>query len=234
VGFLALTFIPAGAQSPSTVIEARVAVDSFTNQATDEISFHVLNNKDKQLLANILQALSAQFVIAPTNVTYFDRNPDDSADLTASVTFNMPIVSRLGGSLPIDQFIQAFYPVVSRVSVLYAIHGAYAYQPFHTRFSASSVHMTEDPPNISSHMDSEPFAIYLADVSIVSQQLTTTQADTQKSQQAARQKHRRMIIAIAIGVALVIIALGVLFALLLPRRKEPDMTTGEKNNGNKQ
>jgi hypothetical protein len=208
---------PAFAQAANNLGVAHVFVESFMDRATDEISFKILANHDQQLLVNAVQALSVQFGQLPTNVQYFDHNPNEADDPTACVTLNLPIVSRMGGRLPIDQFIQAFAPYVSQLAVGYAIHGSYQYQPFSTQYPASQVQLNEDTPKISANTATEPFAIYLADVKILSQSLSSSAASQAAKIERGR---RRNIMAIAIGAALIIFALGLLLALLMPRRKE--------------
>ena len=218
---------PVGAQAAPGPSVAQVAVYSFTSGATDEISFKILGNQARQPLVDIVQTLAVLYGQLPTNVTYFDKNPDDANDVTAMVRFHLPIVSHAGGRLPIDPFIQAFASYASQLTVAYVIYGSYAYQPFQTQYATSEVQLSEDPPNISPDNAANPFAIYVADVKILNQHLAAPSATS--TAQSVMQGRRRTIIVIAICAALFILALGVVVALLLPRRKEQEIA-GETAN----
>lgn len=212
-------FAPARLIAQGARGEAQVAIISIlANPApTDEISIRLMNRTDRETLERILQALAARFGAAPAGVKYTEKNVDNPDYAGIAVTCTLPIVPRGESYLPIAPFAQAFAPYVQRVRMVYDIKGDYAYRGYLQPYADRDLSFTVTP-RINTANTTEAF--YEMDINIKNSSLTSVAFLNYPEQGRRPHSSRYVRLVLAAGVAIIILALGLLLALLLPQRKK--------------
>ncbi len=132
---------PVDAQSSLTPDrgQARILVraDMANAPDADNVIIRIVDNTDKQRLADIAEQLGQRFHAQPTNLTYESYQTGDSEFITdkgIGLNFYLPVLPReQGHALPLASFLEVFAPYVSHIRMLYLIQGNYActgYEPY--------------------------------------------------------------------------------------------------------
>ncbi|HEY3379771.1 MAG TPA: hypothetical protein VGL77_20035 [Armatimonadota bacterium] len=223
---------PSYAQTADQRGEARVSIFADLTAASpiDQISFRIMNNSDPALLQRIAQTLGTKFGAAPVQLRLVNGDPDFPDDKSAAAEFYAPIVPRGEGYLPIKPYVEAFAPYATRVRIVYFVKGPFAYRGYVNPYASHDVTFTVEMPENITPQGAEPLAFYGVDVIIKNPALTAFPLANYPDE--TRKTTRTLVwrLALAAGVAIIIIMLGMLLALFLLRRqanKEKRETTAE-------
>lgn len=215
--------LPARADKPIDARgEARIVIiaDTRSTSPADEISLRLMNNSDQGLLTALVRSLGEKFGMQPAAPQYFTGDDNDASDKSAAVKFYASIVPRGEGYLPIAPFVEAFAPYASRLRILYIIKGPFVYRGYQTPYQDRDVAFSVDLPKSLAQNPNEPLAFYGIDVNIKNPTLTTLTLPKYPEEERQRRLISRKRVALAAGVALAIIALGLFLSQLLPLRKK--------------
>ena len=129
----ALLLIPLRVSAQSSVApergQVRVLVQADLSHApdADQVIIRIVDNTDKQLLANIAEQLGERFHAQPTNITFEAGNREFIKDKGIGVNFYLPVLPReQGHALPVAPFLEVLAPYASHLQMLYLIQGDYA------------------------------------------------------------------------------------------------------------
>lgn len=200
--------------------EARVSIiaDLTSPIPVDDVSIRIMNSRDQMLLSSLVQELGGKFGAQPTQVQYVNGDPEFPDDTSAAVEFNLPIVPRGAGYLPLAPFIEAFAPYAARLRIVYDIKGSFMYRGYINPYTSHDISFTVDsPPLISPNV---PEAFYSYDIKIKNSSLTKANLPNYPGKETSTGSSKYSRIALAVGAAIIILSLGFLLALFLPKRKE--------------
>ena len=205
------------AQAADTRAEARVGIisDQTAPTLSDDISIRLMNVSDQTILDHIVQTLGAKLNAVPVKVVFTRDNDNFPQEAGLAVSFKAPVVPRGAGYLPIAPFVEALAPYAKRLRLAYVVKGPFQYRGYRETYADKDVSFTVKMPPAGDNQQ----AFYSMDVAISNPALTTVTFPNypeQGNQSPARNYSR---IALALGAAIMILALGMLLALFLPRKK---------------
>ena len=200
--------------SPKNGGQARIVIVSNLNDVEDDVSIRIVNNTDSRVLTDVLNHIAHNFRRMPSNVSYTQGDPYFPEATSAAIRFYLPVVPRQGGELPTDEFVMAVGKHATRMRIVYVVTGAREFR-LANRFSRDDVDFTSMEPFINPQSATGRLAIYEADVIIKTPAVVAGPVEAQRTRKFNR-------LALAVGIAIMIIALGIIISQFLPRRREMD------------
>lgn len=200
--------------------ETQIAVMvNFNNPSPDdEIAIRLIHNADQKVLENLVTKLSEKFHATPKNVKYDTVSGIDEQKQGTAVIFNMPIVPRTERYLPIAPFVEAFAVYTNRLRIIYSVQGSFTYKGYEKPYTDSDVAFTVDIKKTAIPNSENSLAFYEMDVNIKNPAITRTKFANYPPS-APLKKRGTPALLLAIGVAVIILGIGVGLAYLLRCRK---------------
>jgi len=210
--------LTAATAAADTRTEARVGIisDQTAPVLGDDVSIRLMNVSDQAMLDRIVQALGAKFNAVPVKVVYTRENDEFPQDAGLAVSFKVPVVPRGAGYLPIAPFVEALAPYAKRLRLAYVVKGPFVYRGYRETYSDKDISFTVKIPPDGNNQQ----AFYSMDVAISNPSLTSVAFTNYPEQGNKTPARNHLRIALALGAAIIILALGLLLALLLPRKKQ--------------
>jgi hypothetical protein len=180
----------------------------------DNVSIRLQDNTDRELLTRVAQAVADKLNAEPADVVIGKPDPEIVRDPGLGLECHMPVVPRVGGTLPIGPFIEALAPYARVINIVYVVQGPFTYTGYE-RFSRADVEYTVDHPEQSAADGAQPVAFYGVHAII---KRPTIQAAIPDAPPISR---RRLVWLIVLGVVLAGIVgacVGLILVRLLPKR----------------
>ena len=230
---LALCLLPPAraADAPPSRGAAQVAVmtNLTSTNPTDVVTIRLVAHRDKDVLLRLASTLGDKFGNKPLYFSFEEPDPTFVADKGIGLNFQLPVVPRNEGYLPIAPFIETFAPYASRLRILYYVQGPFTYRGYqHYQHPDVSFNVMMPDPGPQT---SVPLAFYGVDVMIKNPSLTTMTIPNYPTTPGTK-KSRGIPVFILFALAIVIgVSGGVLLVMLIAQWKAADAARHGGNSG---
>jgi hypothetical protein len=192
--------------------EVAVSADLTATSPVDFVTLRIPEATDRKQLSAIATALGTHFGTPPAGLSFNTGDPEFIADKGLGLECQLPVVPRQAAYLPIEPFIRAFAPYVSRLRILYIIKGPFTYRGFQ-QYHHRDVDISVEPPAPANAL--LPVGFYSVEVTIHNPHLAALNLPREVSP-PARPFWQHPLLRLGVA-ALVGISIGLVLALWLAR-----------------